>query len=46
MNGMGTTCFVALCTVGIGVVFGTLVGAVTGFSAAGWTRSLCGSTMR
>lgn len=35
MNGMGTTCFVALCTVGIGVVFGTLVGAVTGFFG-GW----------
>lgn len=35
MNGMGTTCFVAVCTVGIGVVFGTLIGAVTGFFG-GW----------
>lgn len=35
MNGMGTTCFVALCTVGIGVVFGTIIGAITGFFG-GW----------
>ena len=35
MNGMGTTCFVAVCTVGIGVVFGTLIGAITGFFG-GW----------
>ena len=25
MNGMGTTCFVAISTVGIGVVFGTII---------------------
>ena len=35
MNGMGTTCFVALCTVGIGVVFGTIIGSITGFFG-GW----------
>ena len=35
MNGMGTTCFVALCTVLIGAFFGTLIGAVTGFFG-GW----------
>ena len=35
MNGMGTTCFVALSTVGIGVVFGTIIGSITGFFG-GW----------
>lgn len=35
MNGMGTTCFVALCTVVIGVVFGTIIGSITGFFG-GW----------
>lgn len=35
MNGMGTTCFVAISTVGIGVVFGTIIGAITGFFG-GW----------
>lgn len=35
MNGMGTTCFVAVCTVMIGVVFGTIVGSITGFFG-GW----------
>ena len=35
MNGMGTTCFVAISTVGIGVVFGTIIGSVTGFFG-GW----------
>ena len=35
MNGMGTTFFVALCTVLIGAFFGTLIGAVTGYFG-GW----------
>ena len=35
MNGMGTTCLVALSTVGIGVVFGTIIGSITGFFG-GW----------
>ena len=35
MNGMGTTCFVAVSTVGIGVVFGTIIGSITGFFG-GW----------
>lgn len=35
MNGSGTTFFVALCTVGIGAVFGTIIGAVTGY-VGGW----------
>ena len=39
MNGMGTTCFVALCTVGIGVVFGTILGAITGFFG-GWVDEI------
>ena len=35
MNGSGSTFFVAVCTVGIGAVFGTLIGAVTGYYG-GW----------
>lgn len=35
MNGSGNTFFVALCTVGIGAVFGTVIGAVTGYFG-GW----------
>ena len=35
MNGMGTTCLVALSSVAIGVVFGTIIGSVTGFFG-GW----------
>lgn len=35
MNGSSSTFFVAVCTVAIGAVFGTLVGAVTGFYG-GW----------
>lgn len=35
MNGMGTTCFVAFCAVVIGVFFGTIIGAVTGYFG-GW----------
>lgn len=31
MNGCGNTFFVAVCTVGIGGVFGTILGAVTGY---------------
>lgn len=35
MNGSGSTFFVAVCTVLIGGVFGTLIGAVTGYYG-GW----------
>ena len=35
MNGSGSTFFVAVCTVGIGAVFGTILGAVTGYFG-GW----------
>ena len=35
MSGTGTTCMVALCTVGIGGLIGTVVGAVTGYFG-GW----------
>ena len=35
MNGMGTTCLVALSSVAIGVIFGTIIGSVTGFFG-GW----------
>ena len=35
MNGMGTTCLVALSSIAIGVVFGTIIGSVTGFFG-GW----------
>lgn len=35
MNGMGTTCFVGICSVAIGVFFGTIIGSVTGFFG-GW----------
>ena len=31
MNGCGTTFFIALCTVAIGALFGTIIGALTGF---------------
>ena len=31
MNGCGTTFFIALCTVVIGAVFGTIIGALTGY---------------
>ena len=31
MNGCGTTFFIALCTVAIGAVFGTIIGALTGY---------------
>ena len=39
MNGMGTTCFVAFCAVGIGVAFGTIIGSVTGFFG-GWVDEI------
>ena len=35
MSGSGNTFFVALCTVGPGAVFGTIIGAVTGY-VGGW----------
>lgn len=35
MNGCGSTFFVAVCTVGIGVIVGTLLGAITGYYG-GW----------
>lgn len=35
MNGSGSTFFVAVCTVTIGAVFGTLLGAITGYYG-GW----------
>ena len=31
MNGCGTTFFIALCTVAIGALFGTIIGALTGY---------------
>ena len=39
MNGSGSTFFVAVCTVLIGGVFGTIVGAVTGYFG-GWADNL------
>lgn len=39
MNGSGSTFFVAVCTVGIGAFFGTLIGAVTGYYG-GWFDNL------
>lgn len=39
MNGSGSTFFVAVCTVGIGAVFGTIIGAVTGYFG-GWLDNL------
>ena len=39
MNGSGSTFFVAVCTVGIGAFFGTIIGAVTGYFG-GWLDNL------
>ena len=41
MVGAGDTLLIALGTVAIGTVAGTLVGALTGCTAAGWTRCSC-----
>ena len=39
MNGSGSTFFVAVCTVTIGAVFGTLLGAITGYYG-GWVDNV------